>query len=591
MEKKKNKKSILSILVIVLVIILGLWVIVIYPLVKFNSNEKILRKAGERFFQLNANRVPREGEMATVSGITLLDKSYISEALKGAYSGSECDLKSSWVKVKKVSGELKYYTYLQCGFMSSRVDHKGPDIKLNGKLEMEVERGTDFKDPGIKSVKDNTDGNMDISSVIVKSDIDTTKVGEYTIVYSAVDSFENKSTVTRKVVVSQSLKQTVLNDTNNEGIYKGMEVNNYIRFSGQLFRIVRLNDDGTVKIVSAEDISQVDYNSLDKWLNDYYYEHLAESSRDFVQERSVWCSDDVGKDKVDSTVDCKTKKNKKNAGLLSINEYNSSLKEGESYLYTNTINWTSNSLDDKKAWTTRNTFFGQDSKYLEYSVGYHFNVRPSIVLKKDIKIIDGSGTAYDPYDIGDFKTGKPSDALNKRYSGEYVEYAGILYRIVETDGKNAKVIVVNNISDDKFDYGEGNVYNPNKNGNIGYVIENTVSNYIKTSYFAKHSITVPIYENKSSYSGKKTEKKYSVKFSSPNLYDMYSSSVIPTWYINSSKKKNVLYLSSDNGTVYYDTDDDYLTRFANLRFTAYFKKGISIKGGKGTMEEPYTVSD
>ncbi len=590
MKKKENNKSILSILVIALVIVLGLWVIIIYPLVKFNSNENIMRKAGERFFQLNANRVPREGEMATVSGITLLDKSYIKEALKGAYSGEECDLKKSWVKVKKQSGELKYYVYLQCGFMSSRVDHKGPEIKLNGNVEMEVEKGSNFKDPGVKSVKDKTDGNIDISSVIIKSDIDTTKVGEYTIVYSATDSFENKTSVTRKVTVSQSLKQTILNGTNNDGIYKGLDVNNYIKFSGQLFRIVRLNDDGTVKIVSAEDISQVDYNSIDKWLNDYYYEHLAESSKDFVQERSVWCSDDVGKNSVDTKVDCKVEKNKKNAGLLSINEYNSSQKEGESYLYTNTINWTSNSLDDKNAWTTRKNFFNQESKYLEYSRKNHFNVRPSIVLKKNIKIIDGSGTADDPYDIGDFKTGKPGEDLNKRYSGEYVEYAGILYRIVETDGKNAKVIVAGDISEDKFEYGDGKVYNPNKKGNIGYNLENTVSSYIKTSYFEKHSVVVPIYENKSSYSGKKTEKKYNVKFSAPNLYDMYSSSVIPTWYINSSNKNNVRYLSSDNGTVYYDTND-YMSGTANLRFVAYFKEGITIKSGKGTMKEPYKVSD
>ena len=41
MEKNKVKKNI-SIIITVAVIILGLWFIIIYPLIRFNENEKIV---------------------------------------------------------------------------------------------------------------------------------------------------------------------------------------------------------------------------------------------------------------------------------------------------------------------------------------------------------------------------------------------------------------------------------------------------------------------------------------------------------------------------------------------------------------------
>ncbi len=589
MNKKKINNNTISILVISLVIILGLWVIIIYPLIKFNSNEKILENAGKRYFQINNSFLPQEGETKMIDAITLVDKSYMN-SLRTAYNNSECDLKESWVKVRKTSGEYKYYPYLKCGILKSRVDHTGPIINLKGKDVIEIEKDEKFEDPGINNVKDNTDGDLKVDAVNIKSDVDTSKIGEYTITYSAVDSFLNRSEVTRKVIVSQSLNKTVLKDTDNSRIYKGSVENNYIKFSGQIFRIVGLNDDDTVKIVSDEDISQVDYKSLDKWLNDYYYEHIADSSKEYIVENYKWCTDTVKNTQVDSKISCDSKKNKENVGLLAINEYNSSLKEGESYLYTDTINWTSSSETDSKAWTTRNIFFGQDSKYLDYNKTYHFNVRPSIVLKKNIKIIDGDGTVDNPYDIGDFHKGKPGDKLNTRYSGEFIIYGGVLYRIVEIEDDYVKVISVNSITDDTFEYGSGNVYNPNKNDNIGYTIENNISKYTTTKLFVKHSVTVPIYEKNSSYDGKKTEKKYNIKFSAPNLYDMYSSSMNSCWYINSSNTVGTKYVSSENGTVYYDMDDINNIN-SMIRFTAYLKKSVEIVSGSGTADNPYKISD
>ena len=109
------------------------------------------------------------------------------------------------------------------------MDHDGPVITLNGSKNMTVSRGDTFNDPGVKCVVDNVDGNMDKSLVSIKGEVDTSKVGVYEITYTISDSLANKTEVTRKVSVEESLASTVKSNTEN-GYYVGNVDNNYIYF-------------------------------------------------------------------------------------------------------------------------------------------------------------------------------------------------------------------------------------------------------------------------------------------------------------------------------------------------------------------------
>ena len=67
-------------------------------------------------------------------------------------------------------------------------------------------------------------------------------------------------------------------------------------------------------------------------------------------------------------------------------------------------------------------------------------IRPSIVLKSSIKIVDGDGSEDNPYRLeGDNDNNLEVVKLNTRYSGEYIRFGNDgnnLYRIVshETEG-------------------------------------------------------------------------------------------------------------------------------------------------------------
>ena len=589
MEKEKLKKTVTKILFIA-VIILAIWFIFIYPLIKFNGNEDKLVRAAQRYLEINKNMAPREGEVRTIPVQTLLDKKYV-EDLRTAYNNKTCKVKNSFVKVKRKSGIYNYYVYLECGIFKSNIDHDGPVITLNGNKTIYIDKDSSFTDPGVKSVIDNTDGKMDVKSVDVKGYISTSVTGTYEVTYTAVDSFENKSVVKRKVIVTQNLTKTVEKATDNDNIYKGRYVNNYIRFSNQLFRIVGLDKDGNIKIVSNEDISHVDYNSIDEWLEDYYLNHINEKSKELLVE-SAFCSDSVTKEKVDSITTCKNAKNAKNAGLLSINEYNNSSKEGESYLYTNTINWTASNLNKNEAWTTRYSFAGTDSKYMSYDRNYNFNVRPVLIIKKNTKVTDGDGSYNHPYELGDTHKVKAGSSTTKMLSGEYVSYKGSIYRVVEPDDNgNTKVISDFNITDSSIEkFVLANIYNPNAKNTIAYYIENYTSKNINAKIFAKHKVEVPIYKTTATYSGKKSSTKtYNIKFAAPSMYEMYSATYGYTWYIESSEDESVRYLSSSNGTVFYNMETLLYPNF-DTKFVGYLRKDAVVVSGSGTKMDPYQIS-
>ena len=204
-----NKKtlSVLKLLVVVVIVALFVWFIFIKPSYNFSKYEKTLEEAAVRYYQLNPTELPTGKRVATVTMQTLYHKSYLKEDFYIPYTNKPCDLKESWVKVRKVDGEYKYYTYLQCGALKSNVDNKGPEIKLNGSETMTIDLGSKYKEPGVKSIVDNTDGKMNVKDVTIDSKkVDTEKIGTYKVTYTATDGLKNKTTVERTVEVVSKIK-------------------------------------------------------------------------------------------------------------------------------------------------------------------------------------------------------------------------------------------------------------------------------------------------------------------------------------------------------------------------------------------------
>ena len=608
-RKKIDKKKIIkiiSLIAVVVVILLLVWFLYFYPRKVFKDNEKLLEEAGIRYYEINKARLPKdEGRVISVSLNTLVKQKYL-DGLYEAYGDKLCDLNESNVKAVNKEGGYVYYTYLKCGNYESDVDHEGPVITLNGSSDMTISKGDTYEEPGIKSVVDNVDGNIDVSKVIIKGDVDASTVGTYEVTYTITDSLENKTTVTRKVNVLQSLSSTVKENT-PDGYYIGDVSNNYIYFNNMLFRIVRVNDDDSVVIVSNDALANVDYtnngkfedSALDKWLNNYFYNLLEPEYQDLVKSSS-WCDDALSSDNV-TTKECSRETAKRKVGILSLQDYNLSFDGSRSYLDKSNFTWYANFADNNKAWAITSTDSYPNTIIASENTNL-LNVVPALTLKSSTTILDGDGTFGDPYVILNLATAKRSSDLNKRQVGEYISYSGYLFRISNILDDGTTEVIMDSVlksSGQQVDVGYTNgnkkkVYNPNQEGNIGYKIKNDMTRYIDTSLFVKKKISVPIYSGNITYEGKKDTKNYDLLITIPSTFDIFSArnsiaSDSGYWLRDSSKRDYTKVIVRSLGTVTYSTASDNLQ--AGVKVMAYFDKDVIIESGKGTYSEPYILID
>ena len=232
----------------------------------------------------------------------------------------------------------------------------------------------------------------------------------------------------------------------------GEDPNNYIWYSGKLWRAVTVNNEAkTTKLVTQWNISATTYNAsgntafegsyMEEWLNDTTVDGFLGNLRDyedFIITDAVW----------DATLDATslgsiTRPNgtttvSKAVGLLNIYEYQTSYTGttyGNGYLNNGLFWWT---LTPYSASSLRYVYGDGNALYFTPTLSY--GVRPSINLKSSVRIVDGNGTIENPYRLeGDNDTSLSGTLLSSRYSGEYVRFGNDennLYRIVshETSG-------------------------------------------------------------------------------------------------------------------------------------------------------------
>ncbi len=581
---EKNIKRVKKV-VIGIIVVLILWFLVVSPYMSFKKNEKIVREAGKRYYEINAGQLPTGEKIKTVGLQKLYEKDFIGDDLRSGYMNQACDSKASWVKVRKEKGEYQYYVYLKCGIFSSKVDHKGPEIRLKGEEEIILHKGEKYKEPGIESVVDNQDGKMNIKDVeIDNKGLNTNKVGVYEVRYRIKDSFNNLTEKIRTVRVIETINHIIEKDTKKKKVYRGSQTNNYVKIDGILFQIVGENEDGSVKLVSSENISAVDYEGVEKWLNEYFYEKLSESAKKIIV-KSKYCEEEV--EKPEEYSKCGEYSKKKNVGLLSVIDVKNSKGEDGSY----SINSAHSTMLGNKEGTKVIAF--NSSKYITYSKSENIGVRPVISIRKESDVVGGDGTIGDPYIIkGNKKTLKVGSKVSEARTGEYIRYSGYTFRVIgkEKDG-TTKVIMDGVLQNSVLPFnenGEASSYNMDNKSNIGYKINSDLSKYISSKSFVKKTFNRSIYNNSVQYQSKPTDSKYQTKLTLPSIYDLYSASnSVDSWFIEYSKKnkENYQYLQV-LGVVHKNKDT---VSEAGVRLVGYLDSNMKIKKGKGTLENSYSI--
>ncbi len=188
-----------------------------------------------------------------------------------------------------------------------------------------------------------------------------------------------------------------------DGTYsKGEQDSNYIWFDGFLWRIMGKNVDGSIRMITEENVTSIpwgasntaqDYDNsyVNDWLNNYFYPKL--EHKDLLVNQT-WCSETTTSSSSSRTT-CTSNLSsiQKPIGLLSLDEYN--LASGSSsYLLNSQYFWTTTPYSASNAWLV-----SIDGFVINYGVSDANGVRPVIMIGPDVQILDGNGSYDNPYEI------------------------------------------------------------------------------------------------------------------------------------------------------------------------------------------------
>ena len=177
-------------------------------------------------------------------------------------------------------------------------------------------------------------------------------------------------------------------------VYKGEIENNYLKYNNMLWRILKINTDGTIVIVLEDSMTQLPWNNkstnykdsdIHKYLNNDFLNQLDKS---YLVKYS-FCEDSV---ESLANISCEKKNSDSYVSLLDISSFLNSIVDKKTYLVDgwDTIFWLNNYSNDK-VWHTNEVNVSQSD------ANNFYQVRPVVKLKSTIAYVSGDGTKENPY--------------------------------------------------------------------------------------------------------------------------------------------------------------------------------------------------
>ena len=217
-------------------------------------------------------------------------------------------------------------------------------------------------------------------------------------------------------------------------IYKGGNPNNYIMFSGELWRIYSIEKEGTIKIIKNDSLGEMAWDSggisdwskasLKDYLNGEYYESLIDKDLIVDHDWGIRYSDTVndmaaeiaeenaitwnGKIAIIALNEYyRANSNKAQCGTLSLNQGNNLICNSTNWIIPMIANvdymWTLTPTDSFSNWAQVIYSKGDRDDNIGVTnsegVGGKESIFPMLYLSSNIKITGGNGSKSNPYTI------------------------------------------------------------------------------------------------------------------------------------------------------------------------------------------------
>lgn len=388
-----------------------------------------------------------------------------------------------------------------------------------------------------------------------------------------------------KVVFNNNYGKENFVDVGGNHYFKNEVDTNYVMYSNILWRIIRINADNSVVLISEDPLVSLAYKEeanfeesyINKWLNiiegeentGIFEYNLNDPSKYLLKNET--CLDVV--DKLSNQL-CKTSYSDKYLGLMSTSDYVNTGAE-KSFINNDTKFYLSNTTDTNKI------LYITDTNKVSYSDGTDLiGLRPVITVKGNIDLVSGNGSLNSPYCF----------ESDKGLFGSYVKLGEDIWRVYQVNEETVNLVsnsllTINDTVLERKYANTGYSYDSSKWDTLAYYLNNNYLNGL--SY--KNNIELNSWAN--GYYG--ADNNYSYQESLINTKEAYVGILNVTnirlnndfknYFLMTGNTKNgsLVYLASNNGTIYSTSSDEnnYVLP------TITIKKEVLTKG-EGTIDSP-----
>ena len=379
--------------------------------------------------------------------------------------------------------------------------------------------------------------------------------------------------------------------TNGDGLYhdsngyyyKGNVGNNYVLFGNRLFRIIRVNADNAVRVVSEDNNAvfmwgdnNYYYNSnIRNWLSKTEKEHSGVYYDTIPNPTKFLVKTTYSEDKLNDKKITSGKRKNDYITTLSISDYTQANGKS-SYLNTGKIFYLLG-LDSEG----NNLYVEDDGSVQSCDNLDTYGVRSVFTFNSNIKITGGDGTKDNPYVI--------NQENDTNYINSYIKLGEDTWKVYEEKDNKLKLYLDGYIKIDNNEVvipfsNNSSYYNTFDNTNIAFFLNNTYLNSLSyldlllENDYNRGELSIEAgYDFTSIYSDV-----INCKVGLLNIFD-YNNSTNNDYFMINQLSGNLGYITN-NGLI----EEVDLTEAKHIVPVISIDK-TKIKNGKGTSSDPYTV--
>lgn len=364
--------------------------------------------------------------------------------------------------------------------------------------------------------------------------------------------------------------------------YQGKNVANYLWYSGKLFRIMNIDEEGLTLITEDSQTTlvwglnnNIKESYIYNWLNQtesdnagVFLNSISNYESDLILNN--WC---IGENKLENNSCVETLESY--VGLLSISDY---FKAGgaNSYLNNGTYWWTSNTSEKGNAWYVFNTGGINDEVSLNETY-YSYGVRPVIKISRILNYLKGDGTKDNPYQI----ESQSGNAINDKSIGEYVKYSNYTWRIASKNEDTIKLILDGYIKSDDKEVSK-------KYTDITNYLSKTFYNTLSKDNLKKCDFYKGAYNKSTKYDYRNAyTDKTSGYLGLPSIGELFINEYENAWLYNPYGESSLQYKTTNQNRIIADVNSN----LNYIRPVICIKNDMNILSGEGTKNSPYIVEE